>query len=371
MPALPEGNTLGRERSLKVCYLSVLVTRALEKHGMGQGSLVLLAALLFGSAAACDVPDREAIPGGRGGSAPSGGASPAGGASPVGGTSSTGGGNVLDPGRKDMHRLNTVEYNATVGDVLGTTLQPATANWRGGELAGFDNVASVLGMDVAQYDRYFKASQTLATEVFASDALRARFVSCELDAPGCARTSIERGGLRLFRRPLDPEELATFERVYTDAIALGDPPLAALELVFHALLSSAEFLYRIELDPEPQSIAPHPLNAFELASRLSYFLWSSAPDDDLLRMAADGSLLEPATLSAAVDGMLGDPRSERFVSNSPASGSERAKSFRMRSIRRGSVGRRSSRVPLPTRSSCSSPSFCAATARGSSFRRPT
>lgn len=214
-----------------------------------------------------------------------------------------------------MHRLNTVEYNATVADVLGTTLQPATANWRGGELGGFDNMASVLGVDEAQYDRYFRAAQTLATEVFASDALRARFVSCDLGAPGCVRTSLEKTGLRLFRRPLDSEELTTFERVYDSAIALGDPPVAAFELVFQSLLSSAEFLYRIELDQDPQSTEPHPLSAFELASRLSYFLWSSAPDEDLLRVAADGSLLDPATLSAVVDRMLADTKSERFVSN--------------------------------------------------------
>jgi hypothetical protein len=311
-----------RERALKICYSLGLVTWALDKQAMGQRSLLVLGALFFGYAPACEVPNQGALPGGRAGSSPSGGAS-AGGASPTGGTSPSGaggtspadGGPLIDPGRKDMHRLNTVEYNTTVRDVLGTTLQPATANWRGGELAGFDNMASVLGMDATQYDRYFRAAQALATEVFASEELRARFVPCELEAPECVRTSIETAGLGLFRRPLAPDEVATFQRVYDSAIALGDAPLAAMELVFQALLSSAEFLYRIELDPEPQSTVPHPLGAFELASRLSYFLWSSAPDDDLLRVAADGSLLEPATLSSIVDGMLKDPKSERFVSN--------------------------------------------------------
>jgi hypothetical protein len=214
-----------------------------------------------------------------------------------------------------MHRLNTVEYNATIGDVLGTTLQPANANWRGGEFAGFDNMASVLGVDEAQYDRYFKAAKTLATEVFASDEIRARFVSCDLNEPACVRTSIETAALRLFRRPLARDEVATYQRVYDAALALGDAPTAALELAFQALLSSAEFLYRIEVDPQPQSTEAHPLSGFELASRLSYFLWSSAPDPALLRVAADGSLLEPSTLSAVVDRMLDDPKSERFIAN--------------------------------------------------------
>jgi hypothetical protein len=227
----------------------------------------------------------------------------------------------LDPGGKDMHRLNTAEYNATVADVLGTKLQPGTASWRGGELGGFDNMASVLGVDEAQYERYFNAAKALAADVVATDELRARFLSCDVSESACVRATIEKAGLRLFRRPLAPDEVSTYERVHAAALALGDAPLAALELTFQALLSSAEFIYRIELDPDPQSTDGHPLSSFELASRLSYFLWSSAPDDELLRAAADDSLQNPATLAAVVDRMLDDvergevlrPRSERFI----------------------------------------------------------
>jgi hypothetical protein len=222
---------------------------------------------------------------------------------------------AANPGRKDMHRLNTAEYNATVEDVLGTKLQPATGNWRGGELGGFDNMASVLGMDEAQYVRYFDAAKTLAAELFASHELGARFVSCEPSAPDCARASLETAGLRFFRRPLAPEELATYQRVYESALALGDPPLAALELSFQALLSSAEFLYRIEFDADPASNSARPLSSFELASRLSYFLWSSTPDDRLLQAAADDSLQLPSGIVAAAERMLADPKSQRFVTS--------------------------------------------------------
>ncbi|HXK17540.1 MAG TPA: DUF1592 domain-containing protein, partial [Polyangiaceae bacterium] len=222
----------------------------------------------------------------------------------------------LDPGRKDdMHRLSSTEYDATVQDVLGTALQPANASWRGGELAGFDNIASVLGVDEAQYDRYLSAAQALATELLASEKLRARFVPCKLGDSACAASNIAAAGLRLFRRPLEPDELQTYQRVYDGARALGDDETSALTLTLQALLSSAEFLYRIELDPEPESSAPHPLSAYELASRLSYFLWSSAPDDALLQAAADGSLSQPATLSVVVDRMLDDPKSERLITN--------------------------------------------------------
>ena len=214
-----------------------------------------------------------------------------------------------------MHRLNSAEYNATVQDVLGTTLQPANGNWRGGELDGFDNIASVLGIDETQYDRYVEAAAALATEFMASEDLRDRFVSCDLSVPACARSSIQVAGVRLFRRPLTPDELQTYQRVYDSARALGDDESAAFTLTLQALLSSAEFLYRIEIDPRPDSTEPHPLGPFELASRLSYFLWSSAPDAALLASAFDGSLTEPATFSSVVDRMLDDPKSERFVTN--------------------------------------------------------
>ena len=87
----------------------------------------------------------------------------------------------------------------------------------------------------------------------ASDSLRARFVSCDLTDPVCVTASIERAGLRLVRRPLDPEELQTYRRVYESARELGEDEPAAFTLVLETLLSSAEFLYRIELDPDPES----------------------------------------------------------------------------------------------------------------------
>lgn len=220
---------------------------------------------------------------------------------------------AADPGSKVMHRLSSSEYNATVQDVLGTKLEPATAHWRGGELGGFDNIASVLSVDEAQYDRYFGAARALASELMATESQRARFTPCLLSTPDCVRSSIELAGLRIFRRPLEPSELTIYERVYQTARGLGDDEIDAFTLSLSALLSSAEFLYRIELDPEPDASEPHPLNAFELASRLSYFLWGSAPDDALLQVAAAGELSTPAQLQAVVDRLLNDAKSERFI----------------------------------------------------------
>jgi hypothetical protein len=221
----------------------------------------------------------------------------------------------IDPGRVDIHRLNTVEYNATVADVLGTTLQPATPSWRGGELGGFDNMASVLGVDADQYLRYFEAAEQLTTDVFNNEATRARILTCMTPDDACIKGILGTTGTRIFRRPLTAEEITTYGNVYKAAQAQGDDHAASVKLMVRALLSSAEFLYRIELDPNPASTDKHPLTSFELASRLSYFLWSSAPDDQLLSAATDNSLLRDDVLSQAVDYMLQSPKSNRLVSN--------------------------------------------------------
>jgi len=250
----------------------------------------------------------------------------------TGATSGAGGGATLpagqDPGTKAMHRLNTAEYNATVMDVLGTTLQPANASWRGGEIDGWDNIATQLGVDDAQWERYFNAAEQLAEEVFANPALKARYVTCALtDDPTCVKGIISNAGLHIFRRPLSDAEVDTYFAAYTAArtgkevetgqgvVPIGDDHDGALKVVLRALLSSAEFLYRIEIDPDPNSTVGHEVSAYELASRLSYFLWSSAPDDALLAAAGDNSLRDDAVLGAQVDRMLADAKVSRLIEN--------------------------------------------------------
>lgn len=222
----------------------------------------------------------------------------------------------IDPGTKGIHRLNTNEYNSTVADVFGTSLQPATANWRGGELEGFDNMASVLGIDATQYERYLNAAEDVVSDVLGNETLRDRLIPCSTqDDAACVRSILETSGLRIFRRPLAEEELTTYSNVYYDARELGDDHYASAGLMIQALLSSAEFLYRIEFDADPDSTEKHPLSSFELASRLSYFLWSSAPDDSLLSKATDGSIMDDDVLRQTVTEMLADPKSRRFVLN--------------------------------------------------------
>ncbi len=227
-----------------------------------------------------------------------------------------GGAAVAPPGYKGIHQLNSTEYNATVADVLGTALKPANGSWRVYELNGFDNMADVQIVDVDTYQRYFDAATTLAADAFSRANFKAKYVTCTTSDDACVGGIIGAMGLRIFRRPLAATEIANYKAVYTTAQGQGANHERALEYVLQSLLSSSEFLYRIELDPNPSSTERHPLSSFELASRLSYFLWSSAPDDAMLLAAADNSLSQDATIKATVDRMLADPaRANRFVEN--------------------------------------------------------
>ncbi len=280
----------------------------------GKAELYLGIAALLGTLSCTAVVAGDATTDqGAGGSSGAGSSSGLG-SGPGVGTGAGGAGTKPDasnPGRSEMHRLNKTEYNATVADVLGTTLQPANANWRGGEIEGFDNVASVLGVDENQYGSYVDAAEDLADEVFANPALKAKIVTCaQQDDAACVKDAIAKIGLRVFRRPLRDAELTTYQKVYTGARTLGLDHDNSLKTVLWSLLSSAEFLYRIEL---PQGNGARTLDGFELASRLSYFLWTSAPDDALLSAAANGALSKNEDVTATVDRMLLDPKSNRFI----------------------------------------------------------
>ena len=133
--------------------------------------------------------------------------------------------------------------------------------------------------------------------------------------PACARTIIGTLARRAYRRPVGDADLAAPLAFYERARARGDFE-DGIELALRALLTSTEFLFRVEHDPD--GLAPgaaYRLGDVELASRLSFFLWSSLPDDELLDLAEQGALSDPETLAAQVARMLADPRAESLATN--------------------------------------------------------
>ncbi len=131
-----------------------------------------------------------------------------------------------------------------------------------------------------------------------------------LDARNAARQLLA-GFLRnAYRRPVEAAEVDRYLAMYDRAAERGDPYEERVKLALKAVLVSPRFLFRIEDRDESEGI--HPLGQYDLASRLSYFLWSTMPDEELFRLAEQKRLSDPKVLAAQVDRMLDSPRSRAF-----------------------------------------------------------
>ena len=147
-------------------------------------------------------------------------------------------------------------------------------------------------------------------------------VAAETSAEACAARIIERLARLAFRRPVDAADLAPleafFEQGRSAAIAAGDVAGsfdAGVQLAVKRLLVSPEFLFRVETTPPDAGPGPYDVSDLTLATRLSFFLWSSIPDEELLAAAEAGTLGTDAELARQVRRMLADPRSQAFVEN--------------------------------------------------------
>jgi mono/diheme cytochrome c family protein len=146
---------------------------------------------------------------------------------------------------------------------------------------------------------------------------RARILICDPHTgPACVDKIVENLARHAYRRPVTRTEVASLVKFVGIAQAHGQSVEQGIELALQAMLVSPNFLFRIEHDPNPTDpSAVHRISDVELASRLSYFLWSSMPDDELLNLAEAGKLGAPATLDAQVKRMLSDPRSSALAYN--------------------------------------------------------
>lgn len=147
-----------------------------------------------------------------------------------------------------------------------------------------------------------------------------RLVFCDLsegeDPLKCAHVILEKFITRAFRRPATEDEIQNFMRLGYKIIEDGGTSEQALQVVFKAILVSPQFLFRIELnEASEKGEQDRALNDYELASRLSYWLWSSMPDDELFEIAGKGELSKPLVLEAQIHRMLADPKSSALVEN--------------------------------------------------------
>jgi hypothetical protein len=234
------------------------------------------------------------------------------GGAPAGGESSavcTG-----DPGPSPVRRLTRFEYDNTIRDLLGDDSHPARTFPAEEEAFGFSNNATILGVTPVLAEQYLVAAETLAKSAIAKlPALNACDPLVEGEAR-CAKVFVERFGKKALRRPLDDEERGDFFAVYQTVRDEGGTYEDGMRAIVSALLQSPAFLYRLETgDPASVQGARMRLGQYEIASRLSYLLWGSMPDDALFRAADEGRLGTDAEIEAQARRMVDDPKTQDMV----------------------------------------------------------
>ena len=138
---------------------------------------------------------------------------------------------------------------------------------------------------------------------------------CPEHTPACARRIIENTATRAWRRPVTAAELDRLSKLAATVRKDSEKFDEGLRIALEAILLSPNFLFRIEREPTAPGTGTYNLNDFELATRLSYFLWSSLPDEPLMRAAREHKLTQPGGLQTQLKRMLTDPRATALIDN--------------------------------------------------------
>ena len=229
---------------------------------------------------------------------------------------------VDNPGYEPAKRLTHRELDNTLRDLLGadfTLTDRFPAELAGA--SGFDNTANTLFLESTLMERYIAAAERVVELMLppepATEAERRAHELVFIATPGGGLGDEEAAELvlrhflgRAYRRPPGEADVARALGQYRAARQSGQPFQDAVKVVLQAILISPKFLLRVETPPEVADSAPYRISDWDLAARLSYFLWSSMPDAELRDLARRGELSNPAVLEAQVDRMLADPKAD-------------------------------------------------------------
>ena len=226
-------------------------------------------------------------------------------------------------------RLNRAEYHNTLRDLLGVELHLEhllPADGGGGE--GFDTSGNALFTSSIHIEKYLAAAEYALESVLPAkpttldakfEQARSRILiavpSRKLPPREAARRIIGSFARKAYRRPVTQEETERLLTFFDRGQQRGDKFVPSVRLALTAVLVSPHFLFLAE--PEPGKEGVHALDTVPLASKLSYFLWSTMPDEELLALAESGKLLDEETYRQQVRRMLHDPKAqalgERFA----------------------------------------------------------
>jgi hypothetical protein len=224
------------------------------------------------------------------------------------------------PGRVTIRRLNKAEYNNTVRDLIGIDLRLADDFPADDVGNGFDNIGDVLSIPPILLEKYLNAAIAIAERAYEDKTVRKRIfphlAKSDDQRVETARRNVNEFAAKAFRRPLSDEEKDRLFAIMRFAWDRDASEADIFKTVVAAILSSPHFIFRVEQDPDPQDEdGIRELSGYELASRLSYFLWSSMPDQRLFELAESGELKNHEVLTAEARRMLADPKSISLVDN--------------------------------------------------------
>ncbi len=217
-----------------------------------------------------------------------------------------------NPGRVVARRLNRVEYRNTVRDLVGVDFNPV-GDFPADDVGyGFDNIGDVLSLPPLLMEKYMAASRKIADQAVTGKDKDRLIFTAKPDGKrpnrDVAKDVLAKLGMRAFRRLIQPDEMDRLLKLFDAGEKLeGADFEKSMKLPLRGLLVSPFFLFRIE----PEGVGAgdnYALGPWELATRMSYFLWSSMPDDELFELARSGKLGAPATLDQQVVRMLKDPK---------------------------------------------------------------
>jgi len=227
---------------------------------------------------------------------------------------------VRQPGYETARRLTHEEYNHTIRDLFGIDLRPADRFPRDMTASsGFANSANSLFLQPIILERYLGAAEQVIQTAMPDPTTTAVSQKAKklLLGSKSAAEAIASFARRAFRRPLGEQELASLLSYYKEltgqqaaSVRRDAVSYKALGEVFEVILASPSFLFRSETDQGNQIGQAFEITDHELASRLSYFLWASMPDEQLSRAADAGTLSDPQVLADEVNRMLADPKAK-------------------------------------------------------------
>jgi cytochrome c553 len=233
-----------------------------------------------------------------------------------------------DPGRVTLRRLNRTEYHNTIRDLLGVDF-PVHEEFPADDTGyGFDNIGDVLSSSSLLLEKYMAAAETIVAEaslqtrdLSKSASMHGRFFTraeAPLDTNERKSYTVEilrSFTTRAFRRPVDEGTIQRLSELALESMTLPEGNFEkGINRAMVAVLASPRFLFRMEETLPEDDPANHPLlDEYALASRLSYFLWSTMPDEMLYQLAAMGELRK--NLPAQIDRMIRDERAGELVKN--------------------------------------------------------